>query len=99
MALTSINRAPLTAARREEILLPPKTWFVFLTLEDETGMLNVIIPPRQFEPEALLISTSPLLLVRGVLQVVDGVVNLKAQSFRALEAGSGEEHAKGRNFH
>lgn len=73
--------------------------FVFLTLEDETGMLNVIIPPKTFEPQALLISTSPLLLVRGVLQVVDGVVNLKAQSFRALQAESGEEYAKGRNFH
>jgi error-prone DNA polymerase len=73
--------------------------FVFLTLEDETGMLNVIIPPKRFEPEALLISTSPLLLVRGVLQVVDGVINLRAHTFRALQAESGEEYAKGRNFH
>ncbi|MEP6764874.1 MAG: DNA polymerase III subunit alpha [Gemmatimonadaceae bacterium] len=73
--------------------------FVFLTLEDETGMLNVIIPPRRFDADALLISTSPLLLIRGVLQVVQGVVNLRAHSFASLKAESGEEYAKGRNFH
>lgn len=73
--------------------------FVFLTLEDETGMLNVIIEPDRFEPDAMLISTSPLLLIRGVLQVVQGVVNLRAHTFRALQAESGEEYAKGRNFH
>jgi error-prone DNA polymerase len=73
--------------------------FVFLTLEDETGMLNIIIPPKRFDADALLISTSPLLLIRGVLQVVQGVVNLKAETFRALQAESGEEYVKGRNFH
>ncbi|MGV3710331.1 MAG: DNA polymerase III subunit alpha [Gemmatimonas sp.] len=73
--------------------------FVFLTLEDETGMLNVIIEPKRFEPHAMLISTSPLLLIRGVLQVVQGVVNLRAHKFIALQAESGEEYAKGRNFH
>ena len=73
--------------------------FVFLTLEDETGMLNIIIEPKRFEPEAMLISTSPLLLIRGELQVVQGVVNLRAVKFRALQADSGEGYAKGRNFH
>ena len=73
--------------------------FVFLTLEDETGMLNVIVEPSRFEPDALLISTSPLLLIRGVLQCVHGVVNLRAHTFKALQAESGEEFAKGRNFH
>ena len=73
--------------------------FVFLTLEDETGMLNVIVEPKIFEPEAMLISTSPLLLIRGTLQVVQGVVNIRARKFRALRADSGEEYAKGRNFH
>jgi len=73
--------------------------FVFLTLEDETGMLNVIVEPTRFEPESMLISTSPLLLIRGVLQVVQGVVNLRAHTFRALKAEGGEGWARGRNFH
>jgi error-prone DNA polymerase len=69
--------------------------FVFLTL-DETG---IIVEPQRLEPDSMLISTSPLLLIRGVLQVVEGVVNLRAHTFRALKAESGEEYAKGRNFH
>ena len=62
-------------------------------------MLNIIVEPKRFEPEAMLISTSPLLLIRGVLQVMQGVVNLRAHTFRALKAESGEEYVKGRNFH
>lgn len=73
--------------------------FVFLTLEDETGLINVIITPDVFEEHALLVSTSPLLLIRGTLQVEETVVNVRAKQFRRLELGSGEQHAKGRNYH
>ncbi|MFN8580917.1 MAG: PHP domain-containing protein [Gemmatimonadaceae bacterium] len=38
--------------------------FVFLSLEDETGILNVVVTPKRFERQALLISSTPLLLVR-----------------------------------
>jgi DNA polymerase III alpha subunit len=44
--------------------------FVFLTLEDETGMLNVVVTPQRFERQALLITRSPLLLVRGTLRAM-----------------------------
>jgi error-prone DNA polymerase len=73
--------------------------FVFLTLEDETGMLNIVITPQRFERQALLISTTPLLLVRGVLQVEQHVVNVRAARFRALRVGAGEEHARSHDFH
>ncbi|HET6679794.1 MAG TPA: DNA polymerase III subunit alpha, partial [Gemmatimonadaceae bacterium] len=43
--------------------------FVFLSLEDETGIVNVVVTPKRFERQALLITDSPLLLVRGTLQV------------------------------
>lgn len=59
--------------------------FVFLTLEDETGWVNVVVTPRRYENQALLISTTPLLLVRGVLQIESGVVNVRAHVFRALD--------------
>jgi hypothetical protein len=55
--------------------------------------------PKRFERQALLISTSPLLLVRGTLQVESRVVNLKGEEFHALRADAGEEWAKGHNFH
>jgi error-prone DNA polymerase len=73
--------------------------FVFLSLEDETGILNVVVTPKRFERDALMISTSPLLLVRGTLQVEGRVVNLRGEIFRQLTAGVGEDHARGHDFH
>jgi len=76
--------------------------FVFLTLEDETGMINVVVTPQRFEQDALRISTSPLLLIRGRLQVEGApphaVVNVRAESFLPLEATAGAEHARGHDF-
>jgi error-prone DNA polymerase len=72
--------------------------FVFLTLEDETGMINIVITPDRFEQHALLISTSPLLLIRGTLQVEQQVVNVRAKQFRALALGGGEQHVQGHNY-
>jgi error-prone DNA polymerase len=72
--------------------------FVFLTLEDETGLLNVVITPQRFERHALLITGSPLLLVRGVLQVEQRVVNVRAEAFRALTAEAGEQAVRSRDF-
>jgi error-prone DNA polymerase len=73
--------------------------FVFLTLEDETGLINVVVTPQRFERQALLISRTPLLLVRGVLQVEQKVVNVRAHQFRALQAAVGAEFAKRHDFH
>ncbi|HUF27641.1 MAG TPA: PHP domain-containing protein [Gemmatimonadaceae bacterium] len=73
--------------------------FVFLTLEDETGLVNIVVTPKRFERQALLLTTSPLLLVRGVLEVEGRVRNLKGEQFRELMAGAGEEWAPGHDFH
>ncbi|MEO5814421.1 MAG: PHP domain-containing protein [Gemmatimonadaceae bacterium] len=73
--------------------------FVFLTLEDETGLVNVVVTPKRFEDQALLISRTPLLLVRGVLQVEQTVVNVRAKQFRALQAAVGAEFAQRHDFH
>jgi error-prone DNA polymerase len=77
--------------------------FAFLTLEDETGLLNVVVTPRRFERQALLIATARLLLVRGTLQVEgDGaqrVVHLRAEAFRELTAPVGAEGARVHDFH
>jgi error-prone DNA polymerase len=73
--------------------------FVFLTLEDETGLVNVVVTPQRFEEQAMLISRTPLLLVRGVLQVEQSVVNVRAKQFRAIPASGGAEHAQRHDFH
>jgi error-prone DNA polymerase len=73
--------------------------FVFLTLEDEVGLVNVVITPQRFERQALLISSTPLLLVRGVLQIEQKVVNVRAERFRGLQAEVGAEFARSHDFH
>ena len=73
--------------------------FVFLTLEDETGMVNVVVRPDRFERQALLIARSPLLLVRGRLQVEGMVLNVRAEEFEVLTAPVGAEHAQRHDFH
>jgi error-prone DNA polymerase len=72
--------------------------FVFLTLEDETGMINVVVTPARFERQHALISGTPLLLVRGVLQVEQGVVNVRARQFQPLPLGGGEQFVAGRDY-
>jgi error-prone DNA polymerase len=72
--------------------------FVFLTLEDETGMVNIVVTPKRFEKQALLISRSPLLLIRGVVQIEQRVVNVRGEEFVALGAQAGAEHAKSHDF-
>jgi len=72
--------------------------FVFLTLEDETGTINVVITPQRFERQAMLISRTPLLLVRGVLQVESGVYNIRAKSFAPLRAGAGEDAVRSHDY-
>ncbi|HUO52490.1 MAG TPA: OB-fold nucleic acid binding domain-containing protein [Gemmatimonadaceae bacterium] len=73
--------------------------FVFLTLEDETGMVNVVVTPKRFERQALMISRAPLLLVRGTLQVEQRVVNLRGESFHELKPGASLEGWRGHDFH
>ncbi|MEP7064644.1 MAG: OB-fold nucleic acid binding domain-containing protein, partial [Gemmatimonadota bacterium] len=73
--------------------------FVFLTLEDETGLVNIVVLPKLFEKQALMISTAPLILVRGTLQVEQTVVNLRGDVFRELKAGEELRGWKGHDFH
>jgi error-prone DNA polymerase len=58
--------------------------FVFLTLEDETGVVNVIVQPPLFDRFRAACSTAPYLLIKGVLQNQSGVVSLKAADIQEL---------------
>jgi len=53
--------------------------FVFLSLEDETGIANIIVTPRIFEANRLALVDYPFLLIEGVLQHQDNVVSVKAK--------------------
>jgi error-prone DNA polymerase len=58
--------------------------FVFLSLEDETGVANVIITPQLFARHRLMLVTEPFLIVDGMLQAQDGVISIRARDVRAL---------------
>jgi len=62
--------------------------FVFLTLEDETGISNVIIRPDLFDRERMTVIRQPFLLVEGVLQHQDGVLSVKAERLQAIDGGA-----------
>jgi error-prone DNA polymerase len=62
--------------------------FVFLTLEDETGISNVIIRPDLFDRERMTVIRQPFLLVEGVLQHQDGVLSVKAERLHAIDGGA-----------
>ena len=52
--------------------------FVFLSLEDETGIANIIVAPDVFEQNRLIVTRSRFLSIAGKLQNQDGVVHVKA---------------------
>src|SRR5262245_28429886 len=58
--------------------------FVFLSLEDETGIANVIVTPGMFQRNRLVLVTSPMLLVEGILQSQDGVLSIRAGSMKTI---------------
>jgi error-prone DNA polymerase len=58
--------------------------FVFLSLEDETGIANAIITPRIYEKYHLVIVHQPFLLIEGQLQNQENVISVKAEIVRPL---------------
>jgi error-prone DNA polymerase len=58
--------------------------FVFLSLEDETGIANAIVTPQLFEREYLVLTGQPYLIVEGSLQNQDSTISVKAQRVQAL---------------
>jgi error-prone DNA polymerase len=58
--------------------------FVFLSLEDETGVANAIVNPDLFQQNRLLLSSEQFLMVEGILQNQDNVISVKAQRVSAL---------------
>jgi error-prone DNA polymerase len=63
--------------------------FVFLTLEDETGIAQAIVHPDLFREQRELIVSSSGLVVEGILQNSDGQCSVRAEKFWPLE-GIGE---------
>ena len=58
--------------------------FIFISMEDETGIANVIVTPDLYERERMTVVRSKFLLVEGALQNQDGVIHIKASKLTTL---------------
>jgi error-prone DNA polymerase len=73
--------------------------FVFLTLEDETGISNIIIRPDLYATDRLVVVSSSFLLVEGLLQNQDGVTSIKAERMSRLEGMPDDAAIDSHDFH
>jgi error-prone DNA polymerase len=56
----------------------------FVNLEDETGLLNIVVSKGCWSHHRRVVRTSPALLVRGRLERIDGVINVIAERIEPL---------------
>ncbi|MGA9671496.1 MAG: error-prone DNA polymerase [Terracidiphilus sp.] len=62
--------------------------FIFISMEDETGIANVIVTPDLYERDRLVVTRSRFILVEGALQNQDGVIHVKAQHIAPLNVAN-----------
>jgi hypothetical protein len=55
---------------------------LYVTLEDETGITNAIVTPDVFQQQRALLRRAKILKIGGPLQKVDGVIHVRARTFR-----------------
>ncbi len=71
--------------------------FVFLSLEDETGISNAIITPDLLQKNRILVISERFLLIEGVLQNQDNVISVKAE--RVLPLSITHAETSSHDFH
>jgi len=59
--------------------------FVFLTLEDETGIGNVIVTPAVYDEQRLVVVEAMFVIVEGILQHEDGVTAVRAERLTPID--------------
>ena len=62
--------------------------FVFLSMEDETGIMNAILTPDLFQRYKLPVVESGFLLIEGALQNQEGTISVKAEHVEGLRGGA-----------
>jgi DNA-directed DNA polymerase III PolC len=71
--------------------------FVFLSIEDETGIANAIVHPDLLQKNRILLSSGRFLLVEGILQNQDNVISVKAE--RVLPLNVTQAETSSHDFH
>jgi len=71
--------------------------FIFISMEDETGIANVIVTPDLYERQRLIVTRSKFLMAEGPLQNQDGVIHVKAT--RLIELSDHALALRSHDFH
>ena len=71
--------------------------FVFLSLEDETGIANAIITPGMFQRNRLLLVSEKFVMIEGILQHQGNVISVKADRILPLDITQAETNSH--DFH
>jgi error-prone DNA polymerase len=70
---------------------------IFMSVEDETGIANVIVMPDLYDQHRLTVIGARFILVEGVLQNVDNVVHVRAE--KILQLPDGDMRAISHDYH
>ena len=73
--------------------------FTFLTMEDESGLLNIIVRPNVFDQYRKDVCGHPLILVRGYISHEQGATSLISEHFTPLAASPIASTTPRRDFH
>ena len=71
--------------------------FIFISMEDETGIANVIVTPDLYEQQRLIVTRSKFLIAEGPLQNQDGVIHVKATNL--IELSDASLRMRSHDFH
>ena len=63
---------------------PTAKGYAFLSLEDESGIFNIVLIPEIYKQYRLLLATCPILHITGLVENSQGVINIKAQTIKPL---------------
>lgn len=63
---------------------PTAKGYCFITLEDEFGFINIVVPKEVYERDRLLIYSEGLLEVQGHIEKTGSIINLKAHRLKPL---------------
>ena len=59
--------------------------FLFMSLEDETGISNIVFRPKMFKKNRLVLMSHPFLIIEGMLQNQNNVISVLAHKVRGLK--------------
>ncbi len=73
--------------------------FVFLTLEDETGLINIIVRPDVYERYRRVVRSNATLVIEGKLQKQSGSIDVLARKIWTFDGEGLVDGVRARNFH